>query len=76
MIQFAYTVIQEHAVWANQQFWEATFYQDVQLQIRQLYSPQYEEQLQLDSVTPNERTGKNQVSGSAVLINLIVICSI
>ena len=29
--------MQEHAVWANQQFWEAAFYQDVQKQIRQLY---------------------------------------
>lgn len=27
IIQFAYTCIQEHAVWQNQQFWEAAFYQ-------------------------------------------------
>lgn len=49
VIQFAYTVVQEHAVWANPQFWEATFYQEVQLQIRQLYLPQYEEHSGLDS---------------------------
>ncbi len=45
IIQFAYTCVQEHAVWGNQGFWEATFYQDVQLQIRQLYLPQYEQHL-------------------------------
>ncbi|ESO95293.1 hypothetical protein LOTGIDRAFT_232003 [Lottia gigantea] len=43
VIQFAYTCIQDHAVWANLQFWEQSFYQDVQKQIRQLYLPFYEE---------------------------------
>ena len=28
--QFVYTLIQDHAVWQNQQFWEASFYNDVQ----------------------------------------------
>ena len=51
IIQFAYTCVQEHAVWGNQGFWEATFYQDVQQQIRQLYLPQYEEHL----VTPTDK---------------------
>ncbi|XP_054263415.1 myotubularin-related protein 13 [Macrosteles quadrilineatus] len=37
VIQFAYTCIQEHAVWRNQQFWEASFYQDVQRDIKALY---------------------------------------
>ena len=49
MIQFAYTCIQEHAVWANSQFWEASFYQDVQHQIRQLYLPKYQEHLLPDT---------------------------
>ncbi|KAE8606245.1 hypothetical protein XENTR_v10010644 [Xenopus tropicalis] len=35
--QFAYTCVQDHAVWANQQFWETTFYNDVQNQVRSLY---------------------------------------
>uniref|UniRef100_A0A8C2ZKD7 SET binding factor 2 n=1 Tax=Cyclopterus lumpus TaxID=8103 RepID=A0A8C2ZKD7_CYCLU len=35
--QFAYTCIQDHPVWANQQFWETTFYSEVQSQIRALY---------------------------------------
>ncbi|KAK7870000.1 hypothetical protein R5R35_011968 [Gryllus longicercus] len=39
VIQFAYTCIQEHAVWQNQQFWEAAFYQDVQKDIKALYLP-------------------------------------
>nr|CDQ04452.1 BMA-MTM-5, isoform h [Brugia malayi] len=37
--QFAYTCIQEHAVWDNQQFWEAAFFHDVHRQIRRLYLP-------------------------------------
>lgn len=35
--QFAYTCVQDHPIWANQQFWETTFYSDVQNQIRSLY---------------------------------------
>ncbi|KAK9497874.1 hypothetical protein O3M35_003784 [Rhynocoris fuscipes] len=38
VIQFAYTCIQEHAVWQNQQFWEGAFYQDVQKDIKALYA--------------------------------------
>ena len=52
VIQFAYTCVQEHAVWSNPQFWEATFYEDVQQQIRQLYLPQYEEQTEDSLTTP------------------------
>ncbi|XP_026287376.1 myotubularin-related protein 13 isoform X1 [Frankliniella occidentalis] len=42
VIQFAYTCIQEHAVWQNQQFWEAAFNQDVQKDIKALYLPRME----------------------------------
>ncbi|XP_073514007.1 myotubularin-related protein 13 [Phyllobates terribilis] len=35
--QFAYTCIQDHGIWTNQQFWETTFYNDVQSQVRSLY---------------------------------------
>uniref|UniRef100_A0A8C5QPK5 SET binding factor 2 n=1 Tax=Leptobrachium leishanense TaxID=445787 RepID=A0A8C5QPK5_9ANUR len=35
--QFAYTCVQDHAVWTNQQFWETTFYNNVQNQVRSLY---------------------------------------
>lgn len=42
IIQFAYTCIQEHSVWNNQQFWEAAFYQDVQKDIKALYTSRAE----------------------------------
>lgn len=35
--QFAYTCIQDHPVWDNQQFWEASFFHDVHRQLRRLY---------------------------------------
>ncbi|XP_059373210.1 myotubularin-related protein 13-like isoform X2 [Carassius carassius] len=35
--QFAYTCVQDHPIWTSQQFWEATFYSEVQNQIRALY---------------------------------------
>ncbi|KAM4617608.1 myotubularin-related protein 13 isoform 2-T2 [Discoglossus pictus] len=35
--QFAYSCVQDHAIWPNQQFWETTFYNDVQSQVRSLY---------------------------------------
>ncbi|XP_030621605.1 myotubularin-related protein 13 [Chanos chanos] len=35
--QYAYTCVQDHPIWTSQQFWEATFYSEVQNQIRALY---------------------------------------
>uniref|UniRef100_A0A673TX73 SET binding factor 2 n=1 Tax=Suricata suricatta TaxID=37032 RepID=A0A673TX73_SURSU len=35
--QFAYTCVQDHPIWTNQQFWETTFYNAVQEQVRFLY---------------------------------------
>lgn len=37
VIQYAYSMIQDHPVWKNQAFWEMAFYQDVQTQIKQFY---------------------------------------
>lgn len=37
VIQFAFTCIQDHPVWSNQQFWESSFYLDVEKDIRALY---------------------------------------
>ncbi|OXA58822.1 Myotubularin-related protein 13 [Folsomia candida] len=37
--QFAYTCIQEHPVWKNQQFWESVFYTEVEKEIKKLYLP-------------------------------------
>lgn len=36
-IQFAYTSVQEHAVWSNIQFWEEAFYSEAQRQIVELH---------------------------------------
>nr|KAG5695682.1 hypothetical protein BaRGS_022359 [Batillaria attramentaria] len=57
VIQFSYTCIQDHAVWGSLSFWEQSFYQDVQKQIRQLYLPQYEEHL----VTEKAKEGSKSV---------------
>ncbi|MFT7816707.1 myotubularin-related protein 13 isoform X1 [Arapaima gigas] len=59
--QFAYTCVQDHPVWTNQQFWEATFYSEVQNQIRALYLTTPEEKVWFtvklkergSSLTPN-----------------------
>uniref|UniRef100_A0A8C1L1P0 SET binding factor 2 n=1 Tax=Cyprinus carpio TaxID=7962 RepID=A0A8C1L1P0_CYPCA len=52
--QFAYTCIQDHPIWTNQQFWEATFYSEVQNQIRALYLTTPEEKQLI--TTREERT--------------------
>ncbi|BFZ05320.1 hypothetical protein BsWGS_08359 [Bradybaena similaris] len=66
VIQFAYTLIQEHAVWGSIQFWEQTFYHDVQLQIRQLYLPMYEEHMLLmtKSTDSSEDSSKDSLEDS------------
>lgn len=61
VIQFAYTCIQEHQVWKNQQFWEAAFYQDVQTQIKALYMPRNQLDTSISSWLDN---GKLSPSGS------------
>lgn len=37
VIQFAFTCIQDHPVWSNQQFWESSFYLDVEKNVIALY---------------------------------------
>ena len=37
VLQFAYTLIQDHAVWQNQTFWEAAYFADVQKEMKNLY---------------------------------------
>ncbi|OQR70889.1 myotubularin-related protein 13-like [Tropilaelaps mercedesae] len=37
VVQFAYTCLQEHAVWASPEFWQAAFHQDVERNIVALY---------------------------------------
>uniref|UniRef100_A0A8C5B1C3 SET binding factor 2 n=1 Tax=Gadus morhua TaxID=8049 RepID=A0A8C5B1C3_GADMO len=43
--QYAYTCVQDHPIWTNQQFWEATFYSEVQNKIRSLYLSSAEEKV-------------------------------
>uniref|UniRef100_A0A671MWX4 Myotubularin-related protein 13-like n=1 Tax=Sinocyclocheilus anshuiensis TaxID=1608454 RepID=A0A671MWX4_9TELE len=57
--QFSYTCIQDHPIWTNQQFWEATFYSEVQNQIRALYLTAPEEKQLITAkikVDESERT--------------------
>ena len=37
VIQFVYTLIQDHAVWQNLQFWESSFFNDVEKGITSVY---------------------------------------
>lgn len=39
VIQFAFTCIQDHPVWSSQQFWESSFYLDVEKDVIALYEP-------------------------------------
>ncbi|KAL3178044.1 hypothetical protein MRX96_038584 [Rhipicephalus microplus] len=59
VMQFAYTCIQEHAVWGQLQFWEAAFYQDVQRDIRALYLPVSSSPQHSNSALPNGQPNKN-----------------
>ncbi|XP_070563333.1 myotubularin-related protein 13-like isoform X5 [Ptychodera flava] len=52
VIQFAYTCVQDHPVWASMQFWQATFYSDVEKNIRALYLPP--DELKADKPDLNE----------------------
>ena len=71
VVQFAYTCMQEHAVWASQQFWETAFYQDVQQQIRQLYIPQHES---LSGITPGSPGTEVHLLCLSSQILLIILC--
>jgi len=39
VMQFAYSCVQEHAVWRNQAFWQAAFFHDVHCELRAVYAP-------------------------------------
>ena len=49
VIQFAYTCLQDHPIWNNLSFWEATFYRDVEKDLKRLYLNE-----KFDSVTALE----------------------
>uniref|UniRef100_A0A3Q2P2E7 SET binding factor 2 n=1 Tax=Fundulus heteroclitus TaxID=8078 RepID=A0A3Q2P2E7_FUNHE len=62
--QFAYTCIQDHPIWTTQQFWEATFYSEVQSQIRSLYLNTPEEKRAITATTndadPQSGAGRDE----------------
>ncbi|KAI3377924.1 hypothetical protein L3Q82_009056 [Scortum barcoo] len=60
--QFAYTCIQDHPIWTNQQFWEATFYSEVQSQIRSLYlnTPEEKGGIRLKDAPPVPAAGRDE----------------
>uniref|UniRef100_A0A8C3PZW5 SET binding factor 2 n=2 Tax=Chrysolophus pictus TaxID=9089 RepID=A0A8C3PZW5_CHRPC len=53
--QFAYTCVQDHPIWTNQQFWETTFYSNVQNQVRSLYLTAKEDN---HAVQPRQKVGE------------------
>ncbi|XP_036390666.1 myotubularin-related protein 13-like isoform X3 [Megalops cyprinoides] len=68
--QFAYTCIQDHPIWTNQQFWETTFYSEVQNQIRALYLTTPEEKpgitARLTEHDPSPPTGRSESEHTAM----------
>lgn len=59
VIQFAFTCIQDHPVWSNQQFWESSFYLDVEKDIIALYAQNDEQNRSANS----DRDGEASTSG-------------
>ncbi|CAF3610450.1 unnamed protein product, partial [Rotaria sp. Silwood2] len=70
--QFIYTEIQRHAVWANMQFWEMSFYSDVQLQIRNLYlSHEDSNQINIEVSTVTDTSSTDTVTHQVLVRNFI-----
>lgn len=67
VIQFAFTCIQDHPVWSNQQFWESSFYLDVEKDVIALYEPgmvQNAHQSNNDIDLPNGENSNNELKSS------------
>ena len=66
--QFVYTLIQDHAVWQNQEFWEASFFSDVQTGIEQLYNA--DESVASEYTSPNNKLSSSHNSqGNSSLLS-------
>lgn len=66
VIQFAFTCIQDHQVWSNQQFWESSFYLDVEKNIINLYANTTADNTSLDrsgSLDDRENSAVDSSSG-------------
>lgn len=71
VIQFAYTCIQDHPVWRNQQFWEAAYYQDVQTHIKALYLPRANTNSTTSSIIENSYSyGRASPSNTRFVVRL------
>ena len=65
--QFAYTLIQDHAVWQNQAFWEASFFNDVQIGIKTLYQAMHDQNsnaTRLNEPSPSQRTSVTSIQSN------------
>lgn len=71
--QFAYTCIQDHPIWTNQQFWEATFYSEVQSQIRALYLNTPEQKVALTARLRVRHKNKFKIETSCAIICTIYL---
>ena len=70
VIQHVYTLIQDHAVWQNIQFWEAAFFSDVQKEIKNLYLNQEDQnsnQVDSPSGSTSARDPRSSVSSATEL---------
>jgi len=68
--QCIYTRLQQHSVWSNMQFWEMSFYSDVQRNIRPVYLSNEEfaaEQEKENCTTTSSNSGKNSSRASLLL---------
>lgn len=72
VLQFAYTLIQDHAVWQNQQFWEASFFNDVQTGIKAVYLAM-QDQVRVVHVLNTWLLGSKTISNCLCQENLIHI---
>lgn len=68
VIQFAYTCIQDHPVWSNMQFWEQTFYLDVEKDIRNLYSTEVKQNVKLPEIDISKQFSEFVLKESALEI--------
>lgn len=65
VIQFAFTCIQDHPVWSNQQFWESSFYLDVEKDIKALYSQNNQATSSIEKDNSNETKAEPNCLNSA-----------
>jgi len=76
VIQFAFTCIQDHPVWSNQQFWESSFYQDVEKDVIALYDTNLRTSSVDRETKQNSNADLRSVISSSNTLNKAVVNSI